>query len=403
MNFEYFISKRLSKQKGKTFSRPIIIIAILSISLGVAVMITSISVLQGFKSEIKEKIIGFGSHVQILPYQSYNSYDSQGISLSPEEEKTLRKHENIKSINPFISLGGLIKTKDDFQGVMLKGIDNNYDSNFFHNYLLSGRFLSKENINEAIISKHIANKLSLSLGDKLRIYFYIDNNYRARAMEVIGIYETGLSLYDEKIIICNIDQLRPLSSLKDNEVHGYEILLKDFSKQEESSEYIYNSTSHDKTILNIQEIEPNLFSWLNLLDSNVVVILLIMILVSIITITSTLLIIIFEKTQTIGILKSLGANNRSIIKIFLYNALNIIIKGILYGNIFALGLGYLQVRFKIFKLDQESYYLTSVPIEISFSQVMLVNLGTIIICFLALLIPARSISKISPIKSIRFD
>lgn len=403
MNYEYFISKRLSKQKGKTFSRPIIIIAILSISLGVAVMITSISVLQGFKSEIKEKIIGFGSHVQILPYQSYNSYDSQGISLSPQEEKTLRKHENIKSINPFISLGGLIKTKDDFQGVMLKGIDNNYDSNFFHNYLLSGRFLSKENINEAIISKHIANKLSLSLGDKLRIYFYIDNNYRARAMEVIGIYETGLSLYDEKIIICNIDQLRPLSSLKDNEVHGYEILLKDFSKQEESSEYIYNSTSHDKTILNIQEIEPNLFSWLNLLDSNVVVILLIMILVSIITITSTLLIIIFEKTQTIGILKSLGANNRSIIKIFLYNALNIIIKGILYGNIFALGLGYLQVRFKIFKLDQESYYLTSVPIEISFSQVMLVNLGTIIICFLALLIPARSISKISPIKSIRFD
>lgn len=403
MNFEYFISKRLSKQKGKTFSRPIIIIAILSISLGVAVMITSISVLQGFKSEIKEKIIGFGSHVQILPYQSYKSYDSHGISLSPEEEKTLRKHENIKSINPFISLGGLIKTKDDFQGVMLKGIDNDYDSNFFHNYLLSGRFLSKENINEAIISKHIANKLSLSLGDKLRIYFYIDNNYRARAMEVVGIYETGLSLYDEKIIICNIDQLRPLSSLKDNEVHGYEILLKDFSKQEESSEYIYNSTSHDKTILNIQEIEPNLFSWLNLLDSNVVVILLIMILVSIITITSTLLIIIFEKTQTIGILKSLGANNRSIIKIFLYNALNIIIKGILYGNIFALGLGYLQVRFKIFKLDQESYYLTSVPIEISFSQVMLVNLGTIIICFLALLIPARSISKISPIKSIRFD
>ena len=403
MNFEYFISKRLSKQKGKTFSRPIIIIAILSISLGVAVMITSISVLQGFKSEIKEKIIGFGSHVQILPYQSYNSYDSQGISLSPQEEKTLRKHENIKSINPFISLGGLIKTKDDFQGVMLKGIDNNYDSNFFHNYLLSGRFLSKENINEAIISKHIANKLSLSLGDKLRIYFYIDNNYRARAMEVVGIYETGLSLYDEKIIICNIDQLRPLSSLKDNEVHGYEILLKDFSKQEESSEYIYNSTSHDKTILNIQEIEPNLFSWLNLLDSNVVVILLIMILVSIITITSTLLIIIFEKTQTIGILKSLGANNRSIIKIFLYNALNIILKGILYGNILALGLGYLQVRFKIFKLDQESYYLTSVPIEISFSQVMLVNLGTIIICFLALLIPARSISKISPIKSIRFD
>lgn len=403
MNFEYFISRRLSKQRGKTFSRPIIIIAILSISLGVAVMITSISVLQGFKSEIKEKIIGFGSHVQILPFQAHNTYEIEGIELNDNEKTSLYSHPNIKSINPFVSKGGLIKTKTDFQGVLLKGIDQTYDSSFFHNYLVSGRFIKGENNSEAIISRNIANKLNLNLNDKLRVYFYIDNNYRARAFNIIGIYETGLSIYDEKVVICDINQIRILNNMDTNLAEGYEILLNDFSKLEETSSFIYNNTNHDKSILSIQDIEPSLFAWLELLDSNVILILLIMMLVSIITITSTLLIIIFEKTQTIGILKSFGASNKSIIRIFLYNALHIILKGIIYGNILALSLGYIQDRFKIIKLDQESYYLTSVPIEISLTQIITVNLISILICFFALLIPARSISKISPIKSIRFD
>lgn len=405
MNFEYFIAKRLAKKSGKTFSRPIIIIATLSITLGIAVMIFSISVLQGFKSEIKEKIVGFGSHIQIIPYKAHNSYKVEGISLSKQEKETILKIPNIKSIHPFVSKGGLIKTKTDFQGIVLKGIDKDFDTSFFHHYLIKGRLLNTKipNNTEAVISKQIAQKLVLKIGDKLRVYFYIDNNYRARAFNVVGIYETGLSIYDEKVVVCDMTQVQSLNNLDSNQVEGYEVLLKDFKKLEQSADDIYNSTSQDKSIQTIQEIEPTLFSWLDLLDSNVFVILIVMMLVSIITITSTLLIIIFEKTQTIGILKGFGATNRTIMKIFLYNAGRIIIKGLIFGNALALSLGYLQDRFHIIKLDQESYYLTSVPIEISFIQVVMVNIGTILICLIALLLPLRSISKISPIKSIRFD
>ena len=404
MNYEYFIAKRLAKKSGKSFSRPIIIIATLSITLGIAVMILSISVLQGFKTQIKEKIIGFGSHIQIVPYNIRYSNDPKGMVFSDDEKQKIINIENVKSMHPFVSKGGVIKTKTDFQGIMLKGIDKDYDSNFFHHYLKSGRFLNTSIAsNEAIISKTIADKLSLNLNDKLRVYFYQDDNYRARAFNVVGIYETGLGDYDEKVVVCDIAQVQSLNGWQANEVEGYEVLLKNFSTIDKTADEIYNTLGQDKTIQTIDEIEPSLFSWLGLLDSNVLVILVIMMLVSIVTITSTLLIIIFEKTNTIGILKGLGATNRSISKIFLYNASYIILRGLVFGNALALSLGFLQYKFHILKLDQDSYFLTSVPIEISAVQIIMVNLITILICLFALLLPARSISKIDPIKSIRFD
>ena len=405
MNYEYFIAKRLTKRRGKTFSRPIIIIATLSITLGIAVMILSISILQGFKSEIKEKIIGFGSHVQIVPYNVRNSFQNESMTLSSKEKKTLISIKNVKSIHPFASKGGVIKTNTDFQGIILKGINKEFDTSFFHHYLLKGRFINTLNQEkpEAIISKVIANKLNLKLGDKLRVYFYLDNSYRVRAFNVVGIYETGLGDYDEKFVVCDIGQVQGLNGWTVDQVEGYEVLLKDFKQLDKTSDDIYYSIDQNKSVQTIEEIEPNLFTWLDLLDSNVFVILAIMMLVSIVTITSTLLIIIFEKTNTIGVLKGFGATNKSITKIFLYNAGYIIAKGLFYGNVLALGFGYIQDKFKIIKLDQDSYFLTSVPVEISFIQILIVNIATIIICLFALLLPARSISKISPIKSIRFD
>lgn len=405
MNYEYFLAKRLIKRKGKNLSRPIIIIATLSITLGVAVMILSISILQGFKSEIKEKIVGFASHVQVLPYNLKLSESLDGISLSQKEKEGLLRIDNIKSISPFATKGGVIKTKTDFQGIILKGVDKDYDTTFFHHYLTKGRFLNiKTNGgSEALVSKVVADKLNLSIGDKLRVFFYIDNNYRARAFNIVGIYETGLSDYDERFVICDISQVQGLNSWGKDTVEGYEILLKNFSLLEQTSQQIYYSLGENMTIQTIEEIEPNLFSWLSLLDSNVILILIIMMLVSIVTITSTLLIIIFEQTTTIGVLKSMGSTSKSIIKIFLYNATYIILRGLLFGNVLALGIAFVQAKFNIFTLPQESYFLTSVPIEISAIQIIMVNLVTIIICLAALLIPARSISKISPIKSIRFD
>ncbi|MCK9320420.1 MAG: ABC transporter permease [Bacteroidales bacterium] len=405
MNYEYFLAKRLIKRKGKNLSRPIIIIATLSITLGVAVMILSISILQGFKSEIKEKIVGFASHVQVLPYNLKLSESLDGIYLSQKEKEELLRIDNVKSISPFATKGGVIKTKTDFQGIVLKGVDKDYDTTFFHHYMNKGRFLNlkTDNNSEALVSKVVADKLNLSIGDKLRVFFYIDNNYRARAFNIVGIYETGLSDYDERFVICDISQVQGLNSWGKDTVEGYEILLKNFSLLEQTSQQIYYSLGENMTIQTIEEIEPNLFSWLSLLDSNVILILIIMMLVSIVTITSTLLIIIFEQTTTIGVLKSMGSTSKSIIKIFLYNATYIILRGLLYGNVLALGIAFVQAKFNIFTLPQESYFLTSVPIEISAIQIIMVNLVTIIICLAALLIPARSISKIDPIKSIRFD
>ncbi len=405
MKYEYFIAKRLIKRKEKKLSRPIIIIATLSITLGVAVMILSISILQGFKTEIKEKIVGFASHIQIVPYDLRLTENLEGVTLTENEKENILRIQNVKSISPFATKGGVIKTKTDFQGVILKGVNMDYDTTFFHHYLNKGRFikLNSQEGSEALVSKEIADKLDLEIGDKLRVFFYIDNNYRARAFNIVGVYETGLSDYDERFVICDIAQVQGLNAWDSNTFEGYEVLLKDFSLLDKSSEQVYYSLDKDKTIQTISKIEPNLFSWLDLLDSNVILILIIMMLVSIVTITSTLLIIIFEQTTTIGVLKSMGSTNKSIMNIFLYNATYIILKGLLFGNALALGLAFIQDRFNIIKLNQESYFLNSVPIEISAFQIIIVNVATIVICLAALLIPARSISNIDPIKSIRFD
>jgi lipoprotein-releasing system permease protein len=405
MNFELFIAKRLIKAKGKVFSRPIVLIATLSISLGIAVMVLSIFVLSGFKNQIKEKIVGFSSHVQIIPYNVSNSYLSNPIILNAEERGKLKNIKNIKSISPFVSKGGAIKTKTDFMGVFLKGIDKNYDTTFFHNNLKEGRNIltSKESSSEAMISKTVANKLNLKLGEKIRVYFYIDENYRQRAFTIVGIYETGLGIYDEKVIVCDMHQLQSLNLWQENQVEAYEVMLKDFNRINESSEEIYYSLAQDKSIRTIEEIEPNLFAWLGLLDSNVIVILVVMMLVSIVIICSALLIMIFEKTHMIGVLKGLGATTNSIAKIFLYKALYIILKGIIYGNIIAIGISFLQKQYKVFSLDSQSYFLDSVPIEMDFRWVLIVNIAAVVICLLALLIPARSITRINPINNINTD
>lgn len=403
MNFEFFIAKRLTKRKDKRLSRPIVIIATLSIMLGIAVMILSVCVLQGFKKEIKEKIVGFSSHIQILPYNYATTSKTVPITLSLLEKSNLKKIENIKNIEPFCTKGAVIKTTEDFQGVIFKGVSSEFDTTFFNNYLLKGRFINYKDTNEVLLSKNIADKLNLHMGDKLRVYFFIDETYKARVFKIVGIYETGLSVYDEKFALCSMNILQNLNHWAPNQVEGYEIWLKDFSKISSSTQEIYSATDRDKDAIPVQEMDSTLFTWLDLLDSNVVVILVIMILVSIITITSTLLIIIFENMPTIGLLKALGAKNSTVMKVFFYNAGYIILKGLFYGNILALAIAFVQKKFAIFTLDQQSYYLNSVPISISFLQVVIINIATIAICFVALFIPLRSITKISPIKSIRFD
>ncbi|MDR1725571.1 MAG: ABC transporter permease [Bacteroidales bacterium] len=402
MSYEFFIAKRLIKTKQSKFSRPIVIVATVSIALGITVMLLSVFVLTGFKSGIREKIAGFGGHLQIISYNVNNTYLSNPITLSFEEAEKIKNIPNVASINPFITKGGAIKTKNDFMGVVLKGIDNSYDTNFFAQNLIDGKLLNTNKpTNDILISKYITDKMNLNIGDKIRIFFYIDETYRQRTFTISGIYETGLGIYDEKMLICDMRVLQAINLWQKNEYEGYEINLKNFDKLSATAENIYYSLSQDKTIRTIQEIEPSLFAWLDLLDSNVAVILIVMILVSIVVITSTLLIMIFEKSTIIGILKGFGATTLSIMKIFLYKAVYVILKGLIYGNLLALTLGFLQNEYRLFSLNPQSYYLDHVPVKITFWWILLVNLLAIVVCTIALLVPAHSIAKISPINSIK--
>lgn len=405
MKFEYFVANRLIKQKEKTFARPVVKIAITSIALSIAVMLIAISVLQGFKKEIKNKIAGFGSHIQIVPYGLNRIDENQTINLSKQELSFLYKNENINTIAPTYTRSGVIINKDDFQGVILKGINKDYNTTFFKENLIEGKFiqLNKTSKQEALVSKTIADKLKLKVGEKIKIYFYIDKSYRAKNFTVSGIYDTGLGEYDERFIICDMQPLHNIFSAEENEYTSYEIMLKDFSKVDYTAEDIYYNIDRDKSVLPVTEMEPNLFAWLNLLDSNVVMIILIMMLVSVVTMSSVILIMIFEKKSMIGILKSFGTENKTIIKIFLYRAGYVTLKGMLYGNIFAITLELVQKYSHLIKLDKESYYLTSVPIDINILSILLIDIGAFVVCLICLILPAKSISKISPVKNLKFQ
>lgn len=405
MKFEYFVANRLIKQKEKTFARPVVKIAITSIALSIAVMLIAISVLQGFKKEIKNKIAGFGSHIQIVPYGLNRIDENQTINLSKQEISFLSQNENINTIAPTYTRSGAIINKDDFQGVILKGIDKDYNTTFFKENLIAGKFiqLNKTSKQEALVSRTIADKLKLKVGEKIKIYFYIDKSYRAKNFTISGIYDTGLGEYDERFIICDMQPLHSIFSAEENEYTSYEIMLKDFSRVDNTAEDIYYNVDRDKSVLPVTEMEPNLFAWLNLLDSNVVMIILIMMLVSVVTMSSVILIMIFEKKSMIGILKSFGTENKTIIKIFLYRAGYVTLKGMLYGNIFAITLELVQKYSHLIKLDKESYYLTSVPIDINILSILLIDIGAFVVCLICLILPAKSISKISPVKNLKFQ
>lgn len=406
MNFEYFVAKKLLKQKRKTFSKPIVSIATAGIALSIAVMLISIGVLQGFKNQIKDKITGFTSHIHLVPFAINTNNTSNYFTLSKQEIDNLYKEENIKTIDPYVLAGGAIKTKADFHGVALKGVEKGYDTIFFKENLKSGSlpdYSKTENKNQILISQTIADKLDIKIGDKIKIYFYIDQKYRVRPFTIAGIYETGLGDYDNKFILCNAKILQKLYSMQENQYSGYEVKLKDFAKLNQSAQNLYTLLSQDKDLQTIEEMEPSLFAWLDLLDSNVILILIVMTFIAIITSCSTLLIMIFEQTKHIGILKSLGAKTSSIIKIYLYKSLYIVARAMLIGNGVAITLMYLQQNYKLIKLDQESYYLDSVPIEFSVFAIVSVNLASIIICMASLIFPARNISKINPMENIKFE
>ena len=406
MNTEQFIAKRLIKGGPGSYSAPVIRIAIISVALGLAVMIISVAIVTGFQRQIRDKIVGFGSHIQIAKFDSNNSFEFEPISENQAFYPTLVKTPGIKHIQVFATKAGIIKTQEQIQGVVFKGVGTDFDWSFFNDKLISGKPFSTQDTtagNSVIISKNLADLLKIRVGDPLRMYFIIENTARARRFNVSGIYSTGLAEFDMKFIFGDIRQIQKLNGWGADSVSGFDVYINNFEELAGMGKLVYKEVGYDMNARTIRDLYPQMFDWLDLQDMNVIIILILMVLVSGMAMISTLLILILERTNMIGVLKALGARNVSIRRIFLYNAAYIVGKGMLYGNIAGIGICLLQKYFSIISLPQESYFMSVVPINLDIFYLLILNAGTLASCTLMLVLPSFIIARISPVKAIRFD
>lgn len=416
MNTERFIAKRIIFGSGKTnqLSRPIVRISVLGIALGLAVMILTIAIITGFQNEIRNKLIGFGSNIQIVNYDTNVSDEPHPINKNQPFIDELLKNPDISHIQTYATKSGIIKTKTDNEGVLLKGIGPDYDWKFINENLKSGKSFTISDTGlsrNIIISKYLADKLELKLNDKMIIYFLTKKTdsttfqyeQRVKVFYISGIYETGFEDIDKRLVLVDIKQIQKLNYWNPNQIGGFEIAIKDYKKIDKIGVKINDLVGQGLIAQTIKEINPTIFSWLDLQDMNAVIVITLMILVAGINMISALLVLILERTNMIGILKALGAKNKNIQKIFLYNAAYLIGKGLLWGNVIGISIALFQKYFGVFKLDQATYYVSVIPININLFHILLLNIGTLLCCLLMLIVPSFIISKITPVKAIRFS
>lgn len=413
MNYSLFIARRLLKQKTGRLSGPVVKVATAAVALGVAVMIISVSVGTGFKKEVRDKIIGFGTHLQLVSYDYNRSYETNPIANDKELCDRVTRVEGVRSIQPFIVKPGIIKTDDAIQGVALKGVDDTYNWSFISSVMEEGEHLHlvPDSLSSGIVlSRRLADMLKLSVNDPVRMYFIQNEKIRARRFTLEGIFDSHFPEFDEKMAFVDMRQLSKLNGWNENQISGYEVLLNDFDSMDEvadnigyiTSGYVGSGDSFIR-VQTITELQPQIFGWLSLLDMNIVVILSLIIAVAGLNMISGLLILILENTNTIGILKAMGTRNASVRKVFVYMAIYIIGRGMLIGNVIGIALCLLQKYTGLVALDPENYYLDTVPMLISPVAIVLLNIGTLALTTLMLIGPSYIVSKISPAKSIRFN
>jgi lipoprotein-releasing system permease protein len=410
LNLEYFIAKRLivSKSYKSSVSSPIIKIAILAIALSILMMVMSVATGIGLQQKIREKLSAFNGHVIV---SNFDDNQSQ-VTAEPIDSRLLpvsqlKKNGFITHLQPIITKGALIRTETDVEGIIFKGVDASYQWKNLKEFLVEGKIPTyKEGyINEVLISQFLANRLKLKVGSSFNTFFMKTQGKlpSMRKFKIAGIYNSGFQEFDSSYIIGNIEHLQRINKWQPSQVGAYEIFIDDFSKLDERAKEIYKTIPPTFNSTSISEKYFSVFEWLKLFDFNILVILIIMIGVATINMVVALLVLILERTQLIGMLKALGANNWSVRKIFLYNAAHLISRGLLWGNGIAILLLVVQKKFEIIKLNPESYYVSSAPVDINLQHILLLNVGTILICVLVLLIPSYLITKISPIKALKFD
>ncbi len=415
MNLPLFIARKIYQgdQGRKQVSKPAMRIATCGVAIGLAVMIVSVSVVIGFKHTIRDKAVGFGSHIQVSDFLSLQTNKQYPIEVGDSMMKVLRSLKGVKHVQRFVMKQGLLKTDNDFLGVVFKGVGPEFDSTFIASNIVEGsvpKFSDSESSNNILISKDMADKLQVKSGEKLFAYFIDENGLRRRRFTIAGIYQTNLSQYDEIISFTDLYTAVKLCGWEEGQVTGAEITVNDFEKLQETyddairrvnrTQDKYGSTYVSQAI---QEVNPHIFSWLNLLDMNVWIILILMIAVACVTMISGLLIIILERTNMIGLLKALGTRNRTVRHVFLWFATFMIGRGLLWGNILGIGIIVLQRYTGIVKLDPQTYYVSQVPVELNLPLVVLINLATLLICVFVLIAPSYLISYIKPAKSMRYE
>jgi lipoprotein-releasing system permease protein len=405
---EFFIAKRLARFNTGSFSSIIIRIAILAVAISVAILILTASIVEGFQANITKKIFGYWGHIQVLHYTSDRALEGIPIMNDPILKDTILQHENVKSIHPFAQKAGILKTKEDIEGIILKGVDHTFNWRYLEGALDEGSVLTFADsvpTRGILISRSIASRLNIKVNDVVLVFFVKGSSVNTiyRKMKIDGIYHTGLEEYDRLFCFVDLRHIQKLNGWNDNQVAGYEVFLKDVNRLDASTEKVEESMPYMYRALSLKEIFPNIFDWINLTITNKYIVVILVTLVAAFNMVTVLLILILERTKMVGLLKALGANDWAVQKVFLYHAFLIISFGIVLGNILGIGLSLLQEHFHLVKLPEESYYLDHVPILIDYFNVLLINAGVIIMINMILIIPSLIIKRITPIKAIRFD
>ncbi len=406
MSVERFIARKILFNAPKSFSRYIVSIAIAAVALSLSVMILATALVSGFQQEISGKVFGFWGHVHITKFGFGKSFEDNPVSIHESSLRHLDTLDNVRHAQVFANKAGIIKTQDQIEGIILKGVGRDFDWDFFKKYLVKGEVFSTTDTavsRNILISSQTASRLSLDTGNAINIYF-IQNPPRVRRLVVSGIYNSGLEEYDKYYALVDIRHVQRLNDWGDSLVSGFEVYLEDVSRLQKTADDIYyNVLGPDLTTQTIKEIYPNIFDWLSLQNMNEVIILFLMTLVAAINMITCLLILILERTNMVGVLKALGTENKSVRKIFLYKASYILGLGLLAGNIIGIGICFLQKYFHVIRLPEESYYVSVAPVDINAAYIILLNAATFIICMLALILPSIIAGRITPVKAIRFE
>ena len=415
MNFPLFIARKINgnEDKGRKVSKPAIRIATLGVAIGLAVMIVSVCVVLGFKHTIRDKVVGFGSHITVANFNSFQRSENYPIVVNDSVKRALMETQGVHHVQRYAYTQGILKTDDDFLGVMLKGVGSDFDSTFIHQNMVAGSipaFSDVKSQQKILLSKAIAEKLDLKVGDRIYAYFVNEQGVRTRRFTISGIYETNLKQFDSQICFTDLYTTNKLNGWQPEQCSGAEVQVNDFEQLDAVALNILNKVKgktdrygDSYSTATIMEQNPQIFSWLDLMDLNVWIILALMVSVAGVTMISGLLIIILERTQMIGIMKAMGTKNAQIRHIFLWFATFIIGKGLLWGNLVGLGLVFLQKYTGLVTLDPKTYYVSTVPVELNVLLIVALNLATLLICVFVLIAPSYLISHIHPAKTMHYE